>query len=100
MESEEIWGRLFRLASDGVHGHARRVIPRYLDERVVPHAYVSEAGKGNMCRADPVGSFRGIGEDALAVQFGFGFVAIVFDGHCGIRKLDSRYVNYIPLAGC
>jgi hypothetical protein len=96
-QDKELKERLLRLASHGVYRHARRVVPRYPDEGVVPHPYVSEAGKGHMRRAYPVRSFGGIGEDTLAVQFGFIFVAIVFDGHCGIRKLDSRDVNYIPL---
>jgi hypothetical protein len=52
-------------------------------------------GEGNMRGADPVCYLGGIGEDAFAVRFCLILVAVVFDGHGGIRKLDGRDVNHI-----
>jgi hypothetical protein len=45
--------------------------------------------------ADPVSCLRRVGEYALAVHFGLILVAVVFDGHGGIRKLDGRDVDHI-----
>jgi hypothetical protein len=87
----DIW-HLFRLTGHGVYGHARRVVPRYPNEGAAPHAYMSQTGEGNMRGADPLYRLRGIGEDALAVHFGLIVVAVVFDGHGGIRKPDGRDV--------
>src|ERR1700735_4194970 len=95
-ERLEDTGDLFRLTSHGVYGHARRVVSRHPYEGAPPHADMSETGEGNMCGADPVSCLRRIGEYALAVRFGLILVAVVFDGHGGIRKLDSRYVNHNP----
>jgi hypothetical protein len=94
-ERLEDTGNLFRLAGHGVYGHARRVIPGQPDKGTAPHADMSETREGNMRGADPVSSLRRIGEYALAVRFGLILVAVVFDGHGGIRKLDSRDVHYI-----
>src|ERR1700722_3597244 len=88
-------GHLFRLAGHGVYGHARRVVARQPDEGAAPHADMSETREGDMRGADPVSCLRRIGKYALAVHFGLVLVAVVFDGHGGIRKLDSRDVNYI-----
>jgi hypothetical protein len=88
-------GYLFRLAGHGVYGHARRVLSRHPYEGAAPHADMSETRKGNMRGANPVSRLRRIGKYAFAVHFGLILVAVVFDGHGGIRKLDSRDVNHI-----
>src|ERR1700684_884698 len=80
-------GHLFRLAGHGVYGHARRVVARQPDKGTAPHA--------DRRGAEPGSSLRRIGEYALAVHLGLILVTVVFDGHGGIRKLDSRDVNHI-----